>query len=341
MGGKAGAGAGPSEEKASHVFLANGHGGDCIATGPGERIVERFTLPEGVYVITVQESGLYTFLSGAEVIRSFARGTEWDKLPPSRTGYDRCNSKYMQFLHEIAKSFDIVKAALFEAELDGDAYNMSKYSALLAHASARRDQSPDKPLCDFYETKIHVHYPGDRVAESTFVPFSYQMYNAVGITTIDGASGLVDRAKLLALDESQRDALGTEYNVGVERPPLSKFYAASVYPTEREVQKFVTTVGAEAEAMDMLSRGSLSIKLSKLVQNLVTQGGVTAQTPIVIYYPVCRFIDADPLTKEAAGRSRAFSLEQSRQPRVTGVFGGKLKKSRKRSRKLIRNSKRH
>jgi hypothetical protein len=214
----------------------------------------------------------------------------------------------MQFLHKIAKSLEIVDAAISEARDTGNSKKVSEYSKL------RASVPPDQSLCKFYDTKIHVHYPGDQVAESTFVPFSYQMGPAGGIAIIDGASGLVDRAKLLALDQSQRDALGMSYSVDFsDRPRLSDLYAASVYPTEADVKKLVTSKGGdEAKAMDEMSRGKFSIKLSKLIQDLATK---PADTPIVIYYPVCRFIGDEPRIENAARLSRAFSLTQSEKPR--------------------------
>jgi hypothetical protein len=327
-----------------------------------------YVLPPGVHVVTVQEVGRYALLSSASALRaSFRRGFDATRMVP-KPSFNKsddegrwCRSDYMKFKHEIAKAFRVVYAYAQENPDEGDLFDFV-VSEFAPNESERDYQSLDdlyrkgqqpkfkgyfNDLCSLYDARIHIRYPGETVADNVFTPVSYVTQDDMFVG-VDAAAGLIDAEIFSTLDRETQVALTKDYTLSeVDAKPdlIPRLYSASVYPTKGEIDAFLRKSDTQRRISDVPDRteptdaGKTLVilnqdfkrSLSKLIPELVTKYEVTAETPIVLYYPMCRVFSEDPVTKgenEAIALARGMSLTAETQGRPSASSGGPMRRER-------------
>ena len=384
----AGAGAG---SYTVHPFFANGHGEQCDVRSPklGQIVKARvdYTLPPGVHVVTIQEAGKYALISSADALRATLRrgfdATRMVTKPPFNKADDAsgwCRSDYMKFKHEIAKAFDVAHAYAEENPSKGDLYdftisdmvtNVSDRDRLSFDDLIRKGDLPEykgyfERLCDLYDARIHIRYPGESIADNRFTPISYMMDGADMFTGMDAGAGVIDSEIFSSLDRGTQVALTKRYTLEEMDPELLRtLYSASVYPTKDEISAYLDKPETQAKikavpntteptplgkTLVVLNR-DFNRPLSKIIPDLVAKYEVTAEKPIVLYYPLCRVFSEDPVTKSekkevsiAKGMSLTAEIQgagpmKTKAPLVLGKAGMEGMPKKKGGRRTYRKKK--
>lgn len=238
----------------ARVFMLDGHGADCVKYSPTEAEPDRVTMdvkivPKNKYFITIVPSGELSYYDTTVAQQSFiSRDADWEKIPPKHTGSKEalCDSDYMEFKHKIARYYDIVYIILRRGpEAGGDydliepfARDLVRGSALANKPLREYPKELKKILCEIYNRRIHVHYPGDTYVDNSFSPINYHS-NLREKTAMIGAGGVIDRDAAMFLGTSFRSTTQMAlYHSERETAwrPLEDFYRASVWPSILDIK---------------------------------------------------------------------------------------------------------
>ncbi len=257
-------------------------------------------------------------------------------------------SDYMRFKHEVANAFDVVYAYSIEKPSKGHLYDftMSEFATevrapdrlsfdeLLVKGADSRYLGLFDELCDLYDRRIHIRYPGEAIADNRFTPISYVTNKKGQFVGMDAAAGLIDSEIFSSLNRGTQATLTRNYTLAeVDKNPklLRELYSASIYPTKADIETFLDDPTTKAKIKAITNKeeptqiGKTLVvlnrefhrPLSELIPEIVENYGVTAKNPIVLYYPMCRAFSEDPETK-AEKKQVQLARAKSFEAEVTG-----------------------